>query len=172
MTENKTNNDVTPNKQVQDEVPAPGQKKRPRPLWILFLIFIVFVLMVFIFQKRDSIDWVEDYQAGLEMARQQSKPVLLAFYKVNTPMSTQIWQNTYNNPAAIEYVESKFVPILIDVDKQPEIAKSYNIDYYPTHYTKQPDGEELFGPLLGYDPAPLFIEKLEDLLKKMNAADK
>ncbi|MCJ7692716.1 MAG: hypothetical protein MUO22_04815, partial [Sedimentisphaerales bacterium] len=105
MTENKTNNHVIPGKQAQDEVPAPGQKKRPRSLWILFLAFIVFVLMVFIFQKRDSIDWVEDYQAGLEMARQQSKPVLLAFYKVNTPMSTQIWQNTYNNPAAIEYVE-------------------------------------------------------------------
>ncbi|MHC4069695.1 MAG: hypothetical protein ACYS18_07090 [Planctomycetota bacterium] len=35
-----------------------------------------------------------------------------------------------------------------------------------------PDSEELFGPLLGHDPAPLFIEKLEGLLKKMNAADK
>ena len=172
MTENKTNNDITPDKQVQGEMPAPAKGKQSRSLWVLFLIFFVFVLMVFVFQKRNSIDWVEDYQAGLEMARQQNKPVLLAFYKVNAPMSTLAWQNTYNNPTAIEYVESKFVPILIDVDKQSEIAKSYNVDYYPTHYIKQPDGEELFGPLLGYDPAPLFIEKLEDLLKKMNAADK
>ena len=147
-------------------------KKQSRALWILLLVFLLFVVAVFLTQRRDTIDWVEDYQAGIELAKQQNKPVLLAFYKQFTPMSTATFQNTYNNPKVKEYVEANFIPILIDVDKQPEIAKRYNIGYYPTHYIKQPDSDELFGPMLGYDPPALFIKKLKNLLKKMDMPGK
>jgi len=156
---------------AENAVPTP-KKKQSRALWIILLVFLAFITTVFLTQRTDMIDWVGDYEAGINMARQQNKPVFLAFYKLNTRYSTDSWQNTYNNPDVIKYVEANFVPILIDVDKHPEIAKRYKVNYYPTHYIKRPDSDELFGPMLGYDQPSLFIKKLKELLRQMELSSK
>ena len=65
-----------------------------------------------------------------------------------------------------KYVEANFVPIFIDVDKQPAIAEQYNVGYYPSHYVKLPDSEEVFGPRVGHDPPALFIKELKKLLDR------
>jgi len=167
MAEKEFNNQDASAKQAPENIQPPAEKKRSRALWILFLVFFVFVAIIFVTQHRDTIDWVEDYEAGIKLAKQQNKPVLLAFYKLHTRFCSDMSQNTYNNPDVIEYVEANFIPILIDVDKQPEIAKRYHIDYYPTHYIKPPDSNELIGPHVGYDVPSVFIRKLKDLLGKM-----
>ena len=167
MAQKKFNNPETSTQQAKGNALPPTWKKQSRALWIVILIFFVLVTTVFLTQRKDTINWVEDYEAGIELARQQNKPVLLAFYKLHTRFSSQMWQDTYNDPDVIEYVEANFVPILIDVDKQPEIAKRYKIDYYPTHYVKEPHSDKLFGPMLGYESPSQFIGKFKDLLKKM-----
>ena len=145
--------------------------RQSRPLLIMFLAFFILVVLVFIFQRTDTIDW-EDYDTGIKLAEKQNKPVLLAFYKEFAPMSTDTRRNTYTHPDVIDYVHRNFIPILINVDEQPKIAEQYNIGYYPTHYIKPPDSNEIFGPLIGYDPPAVFIKKLKDLLDKMNPPDK
>lgn len=134
---------------------------------MLFLAFFIFVVIAFLTHRRDTIDWIEDYDAGIKLAKEQNKPVLLAFYKLHTRFCSDMSQNTYNNPDVIKYVETNFVPILIDVDKQPEIAERYHINYYPTHYIKPPNSDELIGPHVGYDVPSVFIQKLKDLLRQM-----
>lgn len=155
--------------------PPPAQPphtgRQSRPLLIMFLAFFILVALVFIFQRTDTIDW-EDYDTGIKLAEKQNKPVLLAFYKEFAPMSTDTRRNTYTHHDVIDYVHRNFIPILINVDEQPEITKQYNIGYYPTHYIKSPDSNEIFGPLIGYDPPAVFIKKLKDLLDKMNPPDK
>ncbi len=168
MAQEESNNNHGSAKQTPEQVPAAAEKKRSRGLWILLLVFLVFAASVFLTQHKGTINWVEDYEAGMKLAKQLNKPVLLTFYKLHTRFCSEMSQNTYNNPDVIEYVETNFVPIFIDVDKQPEIARLYNIDYYPTHYIKKPDSNELIGPHFGYDVPSVFIQKLEDLLAKMD----
>jgi len=168
MADRNLNNQDAPAQQMPENVLPAVEKKRSRALWILFLVFFIFVATVFLTQHRDTIDWIEDYEAGIKLAKQQNKPILLAFYKLHTRFCTDMSQNTYNNPDVIDYVEANFIPILIDVDKQPEIAKRYNVNYYPTHYIKPPDSNELIGPHVGYDVPSVFIHKLKELLKKSN----
>lgn len=169
MTERNLNSQDGPIQQKSDNSAPPSGKKHHRALWTLFLVFFVFVAIIFLTQRRDTIDWVEDYEAGVKLAKQQNKPALLAFYKLHTRFCSDMSQNTYNNPDVIAYVEANFVPILIDVDKQPEIAERYHIDYYPTHYIKPPDGDKLIGPHVGYDVPSVFIQKLKDLFGKMDS---
>jgi len=164
--EKKRFNQNAPIQQEPKKITPPAKKKHYRALWTLFLVFFVFVAIIFLTKHKDTIDWVEDYEAGIKLAKQQNKPVLLTFYKLHTRFCSDMSQNTYNNPDVIKYVEANFVPILIDVDKQPEIAERYHIDYYPTHYIKPPDSDELIGPHVGYDIPPVFIQKLKDLLKQ------
>jgi len=155
---------------IPKEISSASQKQR-LPLLVVFVVFIGFVTFVFLTQRKDTIEWVEDYEQGLKQARQQNKPVLLAFYKLHTRFCTLMTQNTYNDPDVKEYVEENFVPILIDVDKQSEIAKEFNIAYYPTHYVKYPDSDKLVGPQMGYDVPQQFIKILQGFLEKLRTDD-
>ena len=139
---------------------------------MIFLVFFAFVTVVFLTQRKDTIDWVEDYETGLKLAREQNKPVLLAFYKKFTRFTTDTFENTYTDPGVIGYIETNLVPILIDVDKHPEIAERYGVGYYPSHYVKYPDSSDKFGPMVGYDPPQLFIKKLKSLMERMQSSGK
>jgi hypothetical protein len=142
------NHDVRAN-QTSKKAPPSAGKKQSRTLWIVILVFAIFVVTVFLTQNRKSIAWIEDYNTGIELAKQQNKPALLCFFKQFTHFSSDMWQNVYNNPDVKKYVEAHFVPILIDVDKQPETARRYKVTYYPTHYIENPDTNEIDGPFVG-----------------------
>jgi len=166
VAQKKFNNPETPTQQTKGNALPPTGKKQSRALWIVILVFFVLVTTVFLTQRRDTINWVEDYEAGIELARQQNKPVLLCFFKQGTRFSSDMWQDVYSKPDVIEYVEANFVPILIDVDKQPEIAKRYNITYYPTHYVEYPKTNQIDGPLLGSFRLFEFIKKTRSFTQK------
>lgn len=172
VTDQKPKNHSISDQHAPPSAQPPHTARHSRPLLILFLAFLILVTLVFVFQRTDKINWIEDYDTGIKLAEKQNKPVLLAFYKQFTPMSTDTFRNTYTHPDVIDYVHRNFIPILIDVDKHPEIAERYNIGYYPTHHIKPPHSDEFFGPMIGYDPPATFIKKLKDLLNKMNPSEK
>jgi hypothetical protein len=162
----------TPNQPSRNTVSTPGKPGPRRGLWLVVAVFLAFVMIVFLTHREKTINWVEDYQAGLELARKHNKPVLLAFYKQFTRYTTDTFQDTYTSPKVITFVETNFVPILINVDEQPKIAELYNVGYYPSHFIKRPDSNDVFGPLVGYDPPDRFILEVTNLLRKMKSEDK
>lgn len=149
-----------------------GKKKSSKQPLIIVLGVVAFVIISSILQQEETIDWVRDYQGGIAQAEEENKPLLLAFYKKQMRFCTLMDQNTYNNSDVKKYVEANFIPVLIDVDEEPEIARKYGISYYPTHYVKMPNSTELIGPQMGYDVPQAFIEILEGYLEKANAIGK
>ncbi len=164
--------DTNQNTNSSQRSQLPKSKPKNRTLLIIVLVFAAFWTVVLLTQKKESINWVEDYEAGVELAEQENKPLLLVFYKPNAPMYNDAANNTYNNPQVKEYVESNFVPILINVVDRPDLAKKFRIDYCPTHYVKGPDNDTLFGPRLGWDPPDLFITEMQNLLDQLNKSRK
>jgi hypothetical protein len=145
-------------------MPSAAKKNSYRTLGIIILIFFGFTAIVFLTQNSNTINWIEDYDAGVEAAKRQSKPIFLAFYKSYIP--TKTLEEIYSNQNIKEFIETRFVPILIDASKNPEIAKLYNVSLYPAHYIKQPDSSEAFGPI-GYRPPLDFIPALKGLMTEM-----
>jgi hypothetical protein len=155
--------------QTPKETSSPAGKNRSRrSLWIVILVFTVFVVIVFLTEnKGNPADWWQkDYRTGIELAKQQNKPALLCFFKHGTRFSSDMWQDVYSKPEVKKYVEANFVPILIDVDKQPEIAKRYNVTYYPTHYVEYPDTDKIDGPFIGAHNLFEFIKRPRKIIPK------
>jgi hypothetical protein len=142
------NHDVSTGQTPKEAQPS-ADKKQSRALWIIILVFIMFVVIVFLTEHKEPIAWIEDYHTGIELAKRQDKPALLCFFKQHTHFSSEMWQKVYKGPRVKEYVEANFVPILIDVDKQPGIASRYNVTYYPTHYVENPNTNQIDGPFIG-----------------------
>lgn len=159
------NHDVSTG-QTPKEIPPSTGKKQSRALWIIILVFIIFVVIVFLTERKEQIAWIEDYHAGIELAKRQNKPALLCFFKQHTHFSSDMWQDVYSRPDVKEYVEANFVPILIDADKQPEIAKRYNVTYYPTHYVEYPSTNQIDGPFTGAHRLFEFIKKPRNFTQK------
>ncbi|TFG48040.1 MAG: thioredoxin family protein [Candidatus Brocadiia bacterium] len=150
----------------QNEVTSYTEKKGSMPVWKLFLVFMGIVILVLIRQDREPINWIEDYQQGVELAKKENKPVLLAFHKRGDNMSNATINDTYNNPKVKQFIRKNFIPIKIDIDNHPELVKKYNVGYSVVHIVQKPSSDEFFGPRLGYDPPALFINKMTELLQK------
>jgi len=158
----------TPTENSNTQSSDQNNQKSNTPLLLVILVFICLVVVVFLTQKKESIDWITDYKKGVALAREQNKPLLLVFYTPNAPMYRDAVNRTYNNPEVKKYIESNFVPVLINCDQETDIAKEFQINYYPTHYVKHPDKDMLFGPRLGMDEAGLFIKEMQFLLDQLN----
>ena len=150
-----------------------AKKKQPTAIWVIVLIFVIFVTMVFLTQNRASINWTEDYNAGIQQARQAGKPVLMMMYKDRAAgrFTRVMFEEVFTVPAVGDFLNKNFVPILIDVVKQPDIAKKYNYDYEPTHLVINPESEEIVKTILGPRTPRVFIETLEDGLGKIKEQD-
>jgi hypothetical protein len=160
------NHDVSTGRTLKENPSPAGKKQSRRSLWIIILVFTIFVVTVFLTQSsKKPIDW-KDYHTGIELAKQQNKPALLCFVKQGTRFTSDMWQDVYSKPKIKKYVEANFVPILIDVDKQPEIAKRYNVTYYPTHYVEYPDANKIDGPFIGAHNLFEFIKKPRNFTQK------
>jgi hypothetical protein len=171
VTQTQADNHDVPTGLTPNESSSPACEKHSRILWIIILVFIplfFFATSLFIkYYKGDPTDWWnKDYNAGIALAKQQNKPALLCFFKQGTRFSSDMWQGVYNKPDVKKYVVANFVPILIDVDKQPEIAKRYNVTYYPTHYVENPNTNQVEGPFVGAHRLFEFIKKPRKFVQK------
>jgi thioredoxin-related protein len=148
MEDKKPQNDDHPTQitEVTKSVPKKGSNFK----WILLIVFAAMIIRPFFKAKPPELAW-QDYETGVKLAQEQDKPILLAFYKAGERFCTDMWANTYANKNAIKFIEDNFVPIFVDVVKQPNLAKEYKISYYPTHFIKTPDNKEIIKTRRGYD---------------------
>jgi len=86
-----------------------------------------------------GIGW-QAYDAGLERAKQDKKPVMLVIYTEWCPHCTN-YAKLFHDQALVDK-SRKFVMIRVDKDKQPEISKKNAPDgeYIPRTYFLSPDG--------------------------------
>lgn len=80
---------------------------------------------------RGSIEFVEGYSDGYELAQQMSKPMLVFF--------TARWCNFCHQMEAEAFTDHdvanlsrEFVCILVDADQQPDVCREFRVRGYPT----------------------------------------
>jgi len=152
--------------------PSPGsasKKQKPsRGGWIFVLLALAVITFIISTEKKQTVKWINDYQAGMEQAKKQNKPVLLAFESDISPLCADMRRDTYVDSSVIKYIEENFVPILVDADENTRLAKEYaeKIPQYPTHIVMWPDKSKM-SSVFGHDlPAP-FIKKLSRALERI-----
>jgi thiol:disulfide interchange protein DsbD len=126
-------------------------------LGLLLLSLLIFVVCAEPDQKAEDTEivWMTDLGNALEKASTENKPVMIDFMATWCPPCKAMEDSTFNQPEIIEKA-GQFITLRIDVDKQPEVAKTYksNAQKYggigiPNILFLSPDQKEIAHPI-GY----------------------
>jgi len=96
-------------------------------------------------------------------AKEQAKPVLLAISAVWCHWCHVMDETSYSDPAIIEHINERFIPVRVDNDQRPDVNARYNMGGWPTTALLTPEGEVLYGGT--YIPP----EAMRQVLKQVDA---
>ena len=132
-------------------------------------VFAVIIAITFIFRNKLSIRWIENYDAGIKQSVAENKPALVGFYHKDGHFSTPMRDGTWKNAKVVKFVHQTFVPILVDLDKSPDIAKEYGANYDSSYFIRLPDGTKSDQATHGNRPSDEFIAKLQAKLAEVTS---
>ena len=127
------------NQQNQSHTNTPDKKppsrKSNRGGWLFILAALVVIIIITLKESRKSIDWIDDYQTGIQQAQEQNQPALLLFVSTDPSFAQdcdRMLRETYGDPSITKYIMKTFVPILLDADENKQLLKKYDIKTFPT----------------------------------------
>ena len=107
----------------------------------------------------NRITWRDWDEAAFEAAKSEGKPVLLTLGATWCHWCHVMDQTSYSDSRVIRLVNSRFIPVRVDVDQRPDISLRYNQGGFPSVAFLSGDGEILAGR--PYTPPDEMVALLE-----------
>ena len=136
----------------------PLHPRRPSPLRPVIFIFIVFAAVFAVvgaskwFAPRELVPWQSDLPAAQAQAKVSNKPVLAYFTAEWCGPCQEMRRRVFSDRSVADAAE-RVIPVRIDVDKQPALARQFNIEAMPTFMLLDADGKPLRSETGGMEAA-------------------
>lgn len=104
--------------------------------------------------------WRSDFEAALETARQEKKPVLATVSAVWCGACRQMQQLTLNDGQIARLIESRFISVVIDGDQRADLVSRYGVTAFPTTFVLDANGKVL-KQWVGFQSSSGFLGELQ-----------
>ncbi len=109
----------------------------------------------------NAISWRDWNEEAFEAAKAEGKPVLLTLGATWCHWCHVMDQTSYSDTRVIELVNSRFIPVRVDVDQRPDISLRYNQGGFPSVAFLTGSGEFLAGrPYTPPDEMAALLERV------------
>ena len=95
--------------------------------------------------KLGKIQWLDWSKESFERARAEGKPILLDIKGSWCHWCHVMDETSYSDPAIVDALNKKFIPIRVDTDKRPDVNRRYNMGGWPTTAFLDSDGKIITG---------------------------
>ncbi|USZ67569.1 DUF255 domain-containing protein [Halorussus salilacus] len=114
--------------------------------------------------ERTKVEWREWGEEAFEEARETDTPILLSLSATWCSWCHEMDREAYSNPMVAANVNDSFVPVRVDIDRQPRVRERYNVGGFPSNVFLTPEGETLTGATyLGVDGMRQVVQRVRDL---------
>lgn len=119
-----------------------------KPVW--FILFVVLGLAAVVMIARSGggtgdgkglIAWQSDVAAAKEQSARDGKPVLMYFTAGWCPPCQKMKSSTWLDSQVAAVVNGKYIPVMVDVDQQRDVASAYGVQGIPRVEVITPNGE-------------------------------
>jgi thiol:disulfide interchange protein len=110
-----------------------------------------------------GIQFLDNYQEGIQLARQTGKPALLFFTAAWCTFCHEMEQNAFADSAVIQLSE-EFVCIIVDADAHPDVCKGFGVQMFPTVQFVSPEGVAM-NRIVGGSSAEQILPQMEAALR-------
>ena len=125
----------------------------------------------------DAIRWRDWNEESFLAAKQEEKRVLLTLTATWCHWCHVMDQTSYADPHVIELVNSRFIPVKVDVDRRPDISRRYNQGGFPSVAILDAQGRLIAGRV--YTPPEQMAafleqgagEQIEEVVAEPSVAD-
>ena len=107
----------------------------------------------------NAIHWTEWGDEAFRRSESEDKPVLLALTATWCHWCHVMDQTSYSDPLVIDLIDSRFIPVRVDVDQRPEISYRYNQGGFPSVAVLDHRGDLIAGRI--YTPPEEMVKFLE-----------
>jgi uncharacterized protein YyaL (SSP411 family) len=108
-----------------------------------------------------GIQWREWGEAAFRAAQQEGKPILLTLTAAWCHWCHVMDQISYSHPQVIQLVNSRFIPVRVDIDQRPDISRRYNQGGFPSIAFLDAQGQLITGRV--YTPPEEMVQILEQV---------
>jgi thiol:disulfide interchange protein len=133
-----------------------------KPVWVLFFALLVVVAVSLLMKARrpdEIVPWRTSYPAALEEARGGGKRAFV-YFTASWCGPCQTMKHTTWADREVEAALRDFVPVKVDIDEHPDLARQYNVDGVPTFVVLDATGTVL-RDWSGASPPAEFLQELK-----------
>jgi thioredoxin-related protein len=125
----------------------------------ILLICLVSVLVLNITNNYDNgVKW-KNYNEGISELKTVDKPLFLYFTEQGCKHCQDFKNAASTNETLINKI-NEYIPVMVELEKDPELCKKYNITGYPTFIILDSDEKEV-NRITGFSDIPEFINGLK-----------
>jgi uncharacterized protein YyaL (SSP411 family) len=111
--------------------------------------------------QQETIRWQEWHAEAFQLAERESKPILLTLTATWCHWCHVLDQTSYAHPDVIHLINTRFIPIRVDVDRRPDLAVRYNQGGFPSVVILNAQGTPLTGRV--YVPPEEMVQLLHQV---------
>lgn len=132
---------------------------------ILTIVLIAGLSMVVCASSNDSVSGLnisDNYDSALKDAKTQNKTVMVIFDQDSCSYCDQFKQETLSNSKVQEKLNSGFVPVVVDINKDYDLASKYKVLGTPTVVFLDANEKEIHR-IDGYVDANGFLDEIKGI---------
>ena len=116
------------------------------------VIAIILCSFYFVSRGQTSVSWETNLKKAVEKAKSENKLVFVNFVAEGLAPSVQFARQIGESQELAQYFESRFVSVLVDISKDQQVARQYQIHGLPTLLFLDSRGKEIKRLLGGVTP--------------------
>lgn len=93
--------------------------------------------------QGSDIKWHTDLDSALQEAKSANKTVFIDFYAIGCSSCQRLDEQTLSDPQVKKKLNQSYVPVKIDIDKNPELVSQFKIYGVPTIVFLNSSGPEI-----------------------------